>query len=69
MSNPASEAARILGQMKSDKKTAAARENGKKGGTHVVTDEMRQKISESQKRRWADRKALQAQPNGGETNP
>ena len=66
MSNPASEAARILGQMKSEKKAAAARENGRKGGAHVVTEEMRQKISESQKKRWAARKALQAQEEGQE---
>lgn len=65
MSNPASEAARLLGQMKSEKKAAASRQNGQKGGSHVVTEEMKQRISEAQKRRWAARKALQAQSEEG----
>lgn len=34
--NPASEAARLLGQMRSAKKTAAARINGKRGGRPIL---------------------------------
>jgi len=34
---PKNEAAQALGRMKSDKKTAAARENGKRGGRPPVT--------------------------------
>jgi hypothetical protein len=32
MSDPISEAARIMGRIRSDKKAKASRENGKKGG-------------------------------------
>lgn len=52
------EAARILGQSKSERKTASSRENGKKSllsskvGTHIVTEEMRAKMSAAQKARW-----------------
>lgn len=52
------EAARILGQSKSERKAASSRENGKKSllsskvGTHIVTEEMRAKMSAAQKARW-----------------
>ena len=45
--NPRSEAARIMGKVKSDKKTAAARENGKRGGRPKSTRpvEVKQPVS------------------------
>jgi hypothetical protein len=49
-------AAKLLGQMKSDAKAAAARENGKRGGRPPgipQSAETRQKISESKKVRNA----------------
>ena len=44
---------RMAGSRTSERKAAAARANGKLGGTHEVDDEMRAKMSESAKRRWA----------------
>lgn len=61
MDNPASEAARLMGRIRTPKKAAASRENGKLGGAHEMTEELRQKISEGQRRRWAERKAALAQ--------
>ena len=38
------EAARMMGRARSEKKSAASRENGKKGGVRVVTEEHREKL-------------------------
>ena len=38
------EAARMMGRARSEKKAAASRENGKKGGVRVVTEEHREKL-------------------------
>jgi hypothetical protein len=63
MDNPASEAARLMGSIRTPKKAAASRENGKLGGAHAMTDELRQKISEGQKRRWQERRDEAAKDN------
>jgi hypothetical protein len=61
--NAASEAARVLGQMKSEKKTASSRKNGLKGGRkpgnpgNVYSEESRQRMAEAQRRRYAQEKA------------
>jgi len=46
------EAARLLGSVRSERKAKTSRENGRKGGSHPVTEEMKARISASQKARW-----------------
>ena len=38
------EAARMMGRARSEKKAASSRENGKKGGVRIVTEEHREKL-------------------------
>ena len=54
-----SEAARLLGTIRSERKANAVRENARLGGRPkgmTLTDETRQRIAEAQRRRWAERK-------------
>jgi hypothetical protein len=53
------EAARLMGAVRSERKAEAARANGKLGGrprNHRVSDETRQRIADSMKQRWVERK-------------
>jgi hypothetical protein len=55
-----SEAARLMGAVRSERKASAVRANGKLGGRpkgSTQTEAARQKISEAARRRWAERKA------------
>jgi hypothetical protein len=55
-------AARLLGSARSEKKAAAARQNGKRGGrpkNYQVGEETRKRIADSMKRRWAERKGAE----------
>ena len=38
------EAARMMGRARSEKKAASSRENGRKGGVRIVTEEHREKL-------------------------
>jgi hypothetical protein len=52
-------AARLMGSVRSEKKAAAARQNGKLGGrpkNYQVGEETRKRIADSMRRRWAERK-------------
>lgn len=61
-SEEASKAAAALGRIRTAKKAASSRENGKLGGNRPHTEESRQKISEGNKAAWAARKAAKVQP-------
>lgn len=58
-----SEAARVMGQARSEKKAVAVRENGKLGGRPKnipASDSVKKSVSEAQKlrwRRWREQKA------------
>jgi hypothetical protein len=54
-----SEAARLMGSSKSDRKRAAAQENGQLGGRPKGTgqsEETKRKIAEAARQRWAKRR-------------
>ena len=58
-----SQAAALMGSVKSERKTAAVRENAKLGGRRpgtTLTPEHRAKIAEAARRRYADREAAPA---------
>ena len=53
------EAARLLGRVRSERKTIAARENGKLGGRpkdYAVSEDTKRRIAEGVRRRWMQRK-------------
>jgi hypothetical protein len=61
-----SEAARLMGRVRSERKTIAARENGRKGGRpegYKLSEETKQKIGAANRARWEQkRQAEEAQP-------
>jgi|SRR5579884_1763753 len=65
-----SEAARMLGRVRSERKAAAARANGAKGGTHAFTEETRAKLRAAQQaRRERERQARTAETPPVEKRP
>jgi hypothetical protein len=61
----APDAARRLGQMTSEHKAEAARQNARRPRTRrPLSDEARQRIAEGQQRKWAERRGETAAEGG-----